>query len=311
MNFIHQTYYLLKPLIPRAFQLFLRRLRIFFKKKKYEAVWPINECAGNPPDGWQGWPENKKFALVLTHDVDTSCGQDKSIGLMNLEKHLGFKSTFFFVPEDYVVSYETMQELKNNGFEVGIHGLTHDGKLYQSKKIFNKKAAKINRYMETWQVSGFRSPCMQHNLEWISELNIAYDASTYDIDPFEPQGGGMSTIFPFVVKNKFSGKSYIELPYTLPQDFLLFILLKEKTIDIWKRKLDWIVQKGGMALLITHPDYMVFNNKSTAAETYPAELYREFLQYLKGRYEGQYWQALCWEVGQFYALRTQGNGVKE
>jgi hypothetical protein len=30
----------------------------------------------------------------------------------------------------------------------------------------------------------------------------------------------------------------------------------EKTISIWKKKLDWIVEKGGMALLITHPDYM-------------------------------------------------------
>ena len=74
--------------------------------------------------------------------------------------------------------------------------------------------------------------------------------------PFEPQPDGVSTIFPFTVKNGGPEKSYIELPYTLPQDFLLFVLMRETTIDIWKRKLDWIAEKGGMALLIAHPDYM-------------------------------------------------------
>jgi hypothetical protein len=36
--------------------------------------------------------------------------------------------------------------------------------------------------------------------------------------------------------------------------------MREKNIDIWKRKLDWIVENEGMALLITHPDYMNFGS---------------------------------------------------
>jgi len=36
-------------------------------------------------------------------------------------------------------------------------------------------------------VSGFSLPSMHHNLEWIGELDIEYDASTFDTDPFEPQ----------------------------------------------------------------------------------------------------------------------------
>ena len=39
----------------------------------------------------------------------------------------------------------------------------------------------------------------------------------------------------------------------------LFILMKEKNIDIWKQKLDWISEHSGMALLNTHPDYMNFD----------------------------------------------------
>ena len=33
-------------------------------------------------------------------------------------------------------------------------------------------------------------------------LNIAYDASTFDTDPFEPQPDGVNTIFPFWVPRR-------------------------------------------------------------------------------------------------------------
>ena len=40
---------------------------------------------------------------------------------------------------------------------------------------------------------------MLHNLVWLRDLDILYDASTFDTDPFEPQPEGMETIFPFWV----------------------------------------------------------------------------------------------------------------
>ena len=39
---------------------------------------------------------------------------------------------------------------------------------------------------------------MHHNLDWISELEIDYDMSTFDTDPFEPMPQGAGTIFPFI-----------------------------------------------------------------------------------------------------------------
>lgn len=300
MQKLHNVYYLFKPLLPRSSQLFLRKCRILFKQKQYAEVWPINEKAGATPSGWKGWPENKKFALLLTHDVDTGPGQEKCLKLMQIEKELGFKSTFFFVPEDYPVSHITLHTLRNNGFEVGVHGLNHDGKLYDSWKSFQKKAKKINQYLKDWNAVGFRSPCMQHNLEWLSELNIDYDASTYDIDPFEPQGGGVETIFPFIYKKEKTERTYVELPYTLPQDFLLYILMQKQTIDLWKRKVDWLAHNGGMVHLITHPDYMNFNGSNSQKEEYSINLYINFLSFLKEHYEGQYWIATAKEVAEFW-----------
>ena len=46
---------------------------------------------------------------------------------------------------------------------------------------------------------------------------------------------------------------YVELPYTLAQDSTLFLLLQSQTADIWTRKLDWVAQHGGMALVTYIP----------------------------------------------------------
>ena len=131
-------------------------------------------------------------------------------------------------------------------------------------------------------------------------LNIDYSTSTFDTDPFEPQPEGIGTIFPFFVQKDHNHKGYVELPYTLPQDHLLYIILKEKNIDIWKKKLDWIVDKGGMALLNSHPDYMNFGDTKMQKEEYPVRLYMEFMEYIKNKYKDQYWQALPKEVADFW-----------
>ena len=148
---------------------------------------------------------------------------------------------------------------------------------------------------------GFRSPAMHHNLNWLRDLDIEYDLSTFDTDPFEPQPDGMGTIFPFPVKEDGCRKGYIEMPYTLPQDSTLFVIMREKTIDIWKRKLDWVAEQGGMVLLNTHPDYMNFTKASPGLEEYPASYYSELLEYIKNRYGGEYWHPLPRDMARFWA----------
>jgi hypothetical protein len=69
---------------------------------------------------WQGWPDGKKFAFVLTHDVESSAGLANCRSLAQLEMELGFRSSFNFVPEGkYRVPAELRDELTARGFEVG------------------------------------------------------------------------------------------------------------------------------------------------------------------------------------------------
>src|ERR1035441_289422 len=187
---------------------------------------------------------------------------------MEMETSLGFRSSFNFIPQgEYSTTAAFRQGLVDNGFEVAVHDLYHNGKLFLSKSEFSRNAPHINRHLKEWGAKGFRSGFMLHNLEWLHELDIEYDMSTFDTDPFEPQPQGRNTIFPFWVprpgesrKQKVESRNpqeagslafslqpsalprtgYVEMPYTLPQDSTLFLLLGERQPDIWFQKLDWI-----------------------------------------------------------------------
>lgn len=294
---VKAIYYTVKPCVPRDLQLFIRRNIIQYKRKKCVDIWPIDKSAGEIPLNWQSWPEKKRFALVLTHDVEKGDGQNKCINLSKIEEDYGLCSSFNFVPERYTVSPVLRLYLENRGFEIGVHDLNHDGKLFSSRKIFESRIPKINHYLNEWKAVGFRAGAMHHNLDWIGKLDIEYDCSTFDTDPFEPQPDGVKTIFPFWVQNRNGG--FTELPYTLPQDFTLFILMKMNGCEIWKKKLDWIVERGGMALINTHPDYMYFNNSDYGKERYSAQIYRDLLEYVVEKYNGQYWNALPRELASF------------
>jgi len=237
--------------------------------------------------------------VVLTHDVELQKGHDRCVQLMTLEKSVGFRSSFNFVPERYSVSPWLRKKLVDEGFEVGVHGLNHDGKLFRSESIFNRRAIKINYYLKEWDAVGFRAPAMHRDLQWICKLNIQYDLSTFDTDPFEPQSDGVETIFPFRVSELEGDRSYIELPYTLAQDFTPLVLMRKPDIEIWKKKIDWIAEKGGMVLLNTHPDYMCFDNKKPAIEEFPVHFYEDLLRYIKSKFEHKYWHALPKEVASY------------
>jgi hypothetical protein len=300
---INQIFYTLKPLIPRSSQILLRRMIAKQWRRKYAHIWPIDPNSATPSQGWPGWPGGKKFALVLSHDVDTRKGYNNVLKLADLEEQMGFRSQFNFVPERYgKIEISLLDELKRRGFGIGVHGLNHDGKLFSSKEVFNQSAYRINAYLEQWGTRSFTAPSMIRNHEWMHEqLDIDYCVSTFDTDPFEPQSEGAGTIFPYWVQNDSSQRCFLELPYTLVQDFTLFVLLGEKSIDIWTQKLDWIASKGGMALLNSHPDYMNFGSDPSGLEEYTSAFFRDFLKYVQRRHEERYWHALPSQVWDFSA----------
>ncbi len=299
-------YYGLKPYVPWSIRMALRRVAATHKLKNSRQVWPIDENAAKAPPGWSGWPEGKEFAFVLTHDVESTVGLAQVEKLADLEQRMGFRSCFNFIPEGpYRVPEQLRHRLAARDFEVGVHDLEHDGKLFRQRADFERKAIRINRYLREWNAGGFRSAFMLRNLAWLHDLDLRYDSSTFDTDPFEPQSDGAGTIFPFWLQaasaDRESGTQkpgYIELPYTLPQDSTLFLVLRETTPEIWLRKLDWIVRHGGMALINVHPDYLRFGGPASS-RTYPVAHFVALLEYVRQRYAGKFWQPLPGELARF------------
>jgi uncharacterized protein len=284
-------------LLPRRLRYAMRRIDARKKRSCISNSWPILPGSELPPPNWPGWPEGRQFAFVLTHDVEGQKGLDRCRQLLELEARQGFRSSFNFIPEgEYRVDRALREELAQRRFEVGVHDLHHDGSLFRDYEQFTSQAARINEYLKQWGAVGFRAGFMFHDLQWQQQLNIRYDLSTFDADPFEPQPDGMGTIFPFWVEKDDGQGGYMELPYTLVQDSTLYLFLQEKTIAVWKKKLDWVAEHGGMVLLNVHPDYVRFDRSSGSSFEFSSALYEELLEYVRTKYEGKYWHALPREV---------------
>jgi hypothetical protein len=84
--------------------------RLDFMDTNFLAPPSLNLQAGTVPPGWPGWPEGKRFGLVLTHDVESQKGLNRCRQLMELEMRSGVRSSFNFVPEG---DYSNSKELRD------------------------------------------------------------------------------------------------------------------------------------------------------------------------------------------------------
>jgi hypothetical protein len=197
------------------------------------------------------WPKGRSWALVLTHDVEGRTGYDNLEGLLQVELDAGYRSSWNFVPENgYEVEPELVDDLHSRGFEIGVHGLYHDGRDVSSPAMRRRRLPLIRAYASRWQADGFRSPATLRSARLMPLLGFDYDSSYTDTAPYEPQPGGCCTWLPYMIEDM------VELPITLTQDHTLYELLGHLDETHWLEKAHFLRQQGGMALVLTHPDYI-------------------------------------------------------
>jgi peptidoglycan/xylan/chitin deacetylase (PgdA/CDA1 family) len=309
-----RLYYGLKPLLPRPLQLTLRRAYARRQAARGFPAWPMERVllelrdqelrrrlreTGLPRLPLVGyWPHGRRFAVIITHDVEGPAGIENIPRLLELEQRHGFISSWNFCAEWYPIPEGLFESLRKAGCEIGLHGILHDGKLFRDRASFEANLPKIHRYMREWGASGFRSPATHRNADWMPELGCLYDTSFPDTDPFEPQSGGCCSIFPFL------NGDLVELPITLAQDHTLFEILREESIRRWVEKSRWIIENNGLINLLVHPDYLLTRKR--------LDLYDEFLSFLRSQLGG--WHALPRDVARWWKRRESiecrwdGNG---
>jgi hypothetical protein len=254
----------------------------------------LEEVAGEPTPWIAPWPEQYRWALVLTHDVEHKIGCDNVPLLRDVEEARGYKSAWNFVPRRYDTPEATVRDLRERGFEVGVHGLYHDGRDLESRELLLTRLPAMHEAARRWGATGFRSPATHRDWELMPLLGFDHDSSYLDTDPFEPQGGGSCTWWPFPIGD------LIELPITLLMDHTLFVILRRDE-SVWEEKARFLRDRGGMALLITHPDYMLEQER--------LEVYDRFLAAFED--DETMWRALPGEVSAWWRRRGASSIVRE
>ena len=312
---VRHAYYSLRPAMPVAFRKHLQRLRLRDWDKLPFPRWPVDRTVDDIlerlfvlalkahaveqiPFIWF-WPEGAPSCAILTHDVETLAGRNFCSRLMDLDDSVGIKSSFQIVPEKrYPVPTSFLDGIRERGFEINVHDVNHDGSLFASREVFFRHAARINRYGREFAAAGFRSGGLYRNPEWLGALDFSYDMSFPNVAHLDPQGGGCCTVLPFFIGN------IVELPLTATQDYSLFHILNDYSIDLWTRQIALITEKHGLVSFIVHPDYVM--------EKRARETYQRLLDYLvQLRADGRLWIALPGQVDQWWRERSQMTVVRD
>ena len=303
-----RIYYFLRPVLGVGVRKYLQRMHLKGWERLPFPRWPVDFTVDllmeralalvlksrrleRIPFIWF-WPDGAPGCVIMTHDVEAVIGRDFCDQLMNIDDSFGIKSSFQIVPE---VRYESDDQFLNSicdrGFEVNVHDLNHDGTLFQEKQEFLRRAEKINRYAREFHARGFRAGAMYRNQKWYGAFEFSYDMSVPSTAHLEPQRGGCCTIMPYFVEG------IVELPLTTAQDYSLFHILDDYSIELWKQQTEMVLQKNGLISFVTHPDYL--------AERRAQDVYRNLLAYLaRLRADSKLWFVLPGDVDRWWRSRS-------
>jgi hypothetical protein len=303
-----RLYYRMRPALPGKLRQLLQRVYLRDWRRLQFPRWPVDTSVEDifekqlllamnvggletVPFVWF-WPDGAPSAAIMTHDVEASAGLALVPTLMDLDDEFGIKASFQLVPERrYTVSNDLREIIRKRQCEVNVHGLDHDGNLFRDRRTFLKQCNRINHYIEEFGAEGFRSACMYRNVEWFKELNISYDMSVPNVAHLEPQRGGCCTVFPYFIGH------VLELPLTTVQDYSLFHVLDDYSMDLWENQITLITKRHGLASFIVHPDY-IFAGR-------PLHVYRSLLAYLSRlRSEKNMWIARPGDVNRWWRERN-------
>lgn len=304
-----RSYYFLRPLLPISLRRHLQKFRLNGWRQISFPKWPVDRTVENVmemllllsvrrnnqreiPFIWF-WPNGASSCSVMTHDVETSVGRDFCRSLMDIDDQYGIKASFQVVPESrYEVSDTYLASISDNGFEINVQDLNHDGHLFRDRREFLARSARINHYGRRFGAEGFRSAVLYRRQEWYDALEFSYDMSVPSVAHLDPQRGGCCTVMPYFV-----GKM-VELPVTITQDYSLFHILEDHSIDLWKQQMDLVMEKHGLMNFIIHPDYIIGHEERATFESLMA-----YLADLKAH--NSVWTPLPREVASWWRQRSK------
>ncbi len=304
---IEKLYYQLRPYLGVAVRKHLQKVRLRGWDKIAFPQWPVDRSVdvlmeralaavlktgrvSRIPFVWF-WPNGASACGMMTHDVEGQAGLDFCDELMDIDDSYAIKSAFQLIPEGREDEWRrTAARLRTRGFEVNLHDLNHDGRLFADQAAFLDNAKRINDYTREFECGGFRSGAMYREQDWFHAFEFAYDMSVPNVAHLEPQRGGCCTVMPYFVGN------VLELPLTTVQDYSLFHILNDYSTTLWKEQSRIIREHHGLISVITHPDYLAGRRERG--------VYQQLLQHLAELRDREgVWMALPGEINRWWRNR--------
>lgn len=209
----------------------------------------LREKLSIPSIDWNG----KKGVICLSHDIDTLDDYMfiRKVCQLNHKYHIA--SSFNFLTHwSYDIDRKFLWQLNEEGFEVGLHGYTHDIAIGVRSEKRIKRELSLALEKLNFPVKGYRAPAFAVSsrlLKVIKELGLKYDSSMKTTSCYSPQSA--EVFYPY----RYPGVGIWEIPLTIQDDrvFRDLHLSNEEAIGVIKELASRIIGIGGVCVINNHP----------------------------------------------------------
>ena len=275
--------------LPGTLRLKLFRLLVHARRRSQASfpAWPVEPslealrwavaCAWRAVTGRSTepgrWPGGARYALSLSHDVDTLAGFRRIPEIAALEEAHGFRSCWFVVANQYPIDEALLAGLRARGHEVALHGDRHDNRIaYLAREHIESRLDACSAFTSRFDVGGFRAPSLLESPLLRAALRGRF-RYTSDVPDAEENAlvaprRGCASCFPFLKQG------LLEIPITLPFDDTLRLsgCAEGELLDAWRGKLAWIRAVGGLAQLLLHAEPHLWRRTRAAYARWLEEL---------------------------------------
>lgn len=235
----------------------IKRLRQLYRKDLVEITHCrfveldkiLREKLSISPIDWGG----KRGVICLSHDIDNQKDYKYIKETYQLNKKYGVVSSFNFLTDwGYEIEKKLLEEFSDNGFEIGLHGYTHDIAIgIRSEDRLRRELSMALKKLD-FPVKGYRAPAFaisRRLLKILKEFGIKYDSSMKTISCYSSQSA--EVFYPY----RYPGVDIWEVPLTIQDDrvFRDLHLSNEEAVGVIKELASRIVRIGGVCVINNHP----------------------------------------------------------